>query len=239
LIADVKPLIVILGPTGSGKSDLSLALATECGGEIVSCDSIQVYKGLDVGSAKVPPGERQGIRHHLIDILSVDETITAGEYSRLAREAIAQITSRHRLPIVVGGTGLYLRALLDGLSPAPPRDPLLRARLERLADKSPRLLHRFLRIHDPVSARRIHPNDIRKLIRAVELTKLACRPASATQAIPRQPLTGFRVLKLGLAPDREELYRKLNKRAAWMFSNGLLEETRRLLSMQAEGGLNR
>lgn len=228
----MKPLIVVLGPTGSGKSDLSLAIAAECGGEVVSCDSVQVYKGLDVGSAKVPPAERQGIPHHLIDILSVGETISAGEYSRLAREAVTHISSRDRLPIVTGGTGLYLRALLEGLSPAPPRDPQLRARLRELAERRPLLLHRFLRIHDPVSSRRIHPNDIQKLIRAVELSKLACRPASATQAIPRRPLTGFRVLKFGLDPNRKDLYEKLNGRATWMFSNGLLEETRRVLSVR-------
>ena len=224
-----SPLVVIVGPTGSGKSSLGITLAERFSGEIVNCDSVQVYRGLDIGSAKVPPTERRGIPHHLLDIACPQENVTAGSYARLARKALEDITSRGRLPIIVGGTGLYLRALLDGLSPAPQRDEPLRVRLQFIAERRPGYLHRLLERHDREAAGRIHSNDHQKLIRAVELMVLAGQPASATQGAPRNGLHGFRTLKLALSPDRGPLRDQLNARAAHMFESGLVDETRRLL----------
>ncbi len=220
-VNDAFPLLAVVGPTGAGKSALALRLAAEFGGEIVNCDSVQVYKELDIGSAKTPPGERLGIPHHLLDLIPPDGELTAGDYSRLAGEVLLEIRARGRLPVIVGGTGFYLRALLHGLSPAPIRNPPLRDRLAALALRRPAALHRFLRLRDPSAAARIHPNDHQKLIRAIEL--------AGQITGPRQELAGFRALKIGLNPDRAELYAKLNQRAAWMFENGLLAETAALL----------
>ncbi len=231
---DLLPLLVVLGATGSGKSGLSVALAKRFDGEIINCDSVQVYRGLDIGSAKLSREERAGVPHHLIDIADPGENFTAGTYSRLARKAISEIGERGRRPIVVGGTGLYLRALLDGLSPAPQRDEKLRARLTAIAGKRPGYLHRILRRRDPPAAQRIHANDQQKLIRAIELLFLAGQTVTATQNFARHRLGGVRPLKIGLLPDRNLLYRRLNERSAAMFANGLLEETRTLL----EGGVN-
>lgn len=219
----------MLGPTGSGKSDLALSLAEHLEGEIVNCDSVQVYRGLEIGSVKVPAERRRGIRHHLLDLIEADAELSAGEYSRLARQALDEIRNRKRIPIVAGGTGFYLRALLNGLSPAPGRNEALRGRLAVRERRRPGALHRFLRIKDPSSAARIHRNDRQKLIRAIELTAIAGRPASETQSQPREALCGFVVLKLGLKPERTELYRKLDERSEAIFRSGLLEETRGLL----------
>lgn len=217
------PIIAVVGPTGTGKSDLAIHLARSLGGEILNCDSVQVYCGLDIGSAKTPPAARGGVPHHLIDVMSPDAELTAGEYARRARAVLQDLRTRAVLPVLAGGTGFYLRALLEGLSPAPGRDQELRTRLGVLARRRPLALHRFLRRRDPSAAVRIHPNDHQKLIRAIEIAALA------PQTLPRQPLTGFRVLKLALDPGRPALYERLNLRCAAMFSNGLLEETRRLL----------
>jgi tRNA dimethylallyltransferase len=212
-----------------GKSELGIYLARELSGDIVGCDSVQVYSGVDIGSAKVPPGQRQGIAHHLLDVAAPTEKVTAGEYSRLARTAIADISQRGRLAILVGGTGLYLKALLEGLSPAPPRDEEFRTRLRHAAQRRPEVFVRYLRRFDPEAASRIHPNDRQKLTRAVELCHVSGRPASVVQRTSRDALTGFRILKLGLNPERSLLYEKLNARTQWMFSNGLLEETDSLM----------
>lgn len=221
--------MVILGPTGAGKSELGLVLAEAFGGEIIGCDSIQVYRGLDIGSAKISPSRRRGIRHHLIDVIELDEQLTAGAYSRLAREAVQAVQSLSRLPIVVGGTGFYLRALLDGLSPAPERDENLRRRLTRLARERRGVLDRFLRKHDPSAAARIHPNDHQKLIRAIEMIWLTGQPATEIQSLSRDSIRGVETLKIGLNPDRSELYRRLDQRSAGMFHGGLLTETQALL----------
>jgi len=225
-----SPLLVVLGPTGAGKSGLGLALAERFDGEIVNCDSVQVYRGLDIGSAKVPPASRRGVPHHLIDIADPQEDVTAGAYSRLARQALHAIRNKGRIPVVVGGTGLYLRALLDGLSPAPQRNQELRARLQGMVGRHPESLRRFLKRYDPHAAVRIHANDHQKLIRAVELTLLGGQPATAIQSIPRTPLNGFRVLKIGLSPERQALYRHIEARAAGMFEEGLVDEARTLLN---------
>lgn len=228
-----SPLIVIVGPTGSGKSALALALAEALRGEIVNYDSVQLYRGLDIGSAKLPAAARRGIPHHLIDIADFHTDLTAGTYADLARPVLAGIASRDRVPILVGGTGFYLRALLDGLSPAPARDAQIRTRLTALRDRRPATLHRFLRRFDPVAAGRIHPNDHQKLIRAIELTVVARQPASVTQNHPRQPLQGFSVRKIGLSPDRPLLYAHLDARTECMFHTGLLDETSALLATGA------
>jgi tRNA dimethylallyltransferase len=218
-----------VGPTGSGKSALGLELALAVSGEIVNCDSVQVYQGFAIGSAKTPEVERRGIPHHVIDIIPPEEELSAGAYSQLSRDAIRMIQSRGRVPIIVGGTGLYLRALIDGLSPAPVRSKELRSRLEVMNERNPATLHRYLRRFDREAAHRIHPNDLQKLIRAVELIHLARQPTTVTQRVPRQPLSGSRVLKIGLTPERGRLYERINDRTRWMFTHGLIEETRSLL----------
>lgn len=225
-----SPLLVVLGPTGAGKSELAITLAQSFSGEIISCDSIQVYRGLDIGSAKIAPAERHGIPHHLVDVMDLTQELTAGAYSRLAAKAIRDVQSRQHVPILTGGTGFYLRALLVGLSPAPEADKTLRQRLHQCVARRPAVLHRFLHRFDPRAAARIHRNDHQKLIRAVELTLLARRPASHTQDQPRHVLTDSNVLKIGLAPSRQRLYERLNQRCTKMFENGLLDEVRSLLA---------
>jgi tRNA dimethylallyltransferase len=229
-IATPANLLVILGPTGSGKSHLGLKLAEEFGGEIVNCDSVQVYRQLDAGSAKTPVAERRNIPHHLIDVAGIDEHFTAGDYQGLAREALASIHIRGKLPIVVGGTGFYLRALLKGLSAAPQRDQTLRDRLNKIASKRPQALHRLVAANDPLAAARIHPNDRQKLIRALEMIVLSGEAASALQERPRDGLTGVRTVKLGLNPARSVLNERLNQRCISMFEDGLIEETASLLT---------
>ena len=223
-------MIAVVGPTGSGKSSLGLALARHLGGEIVNCDSVQVYRQLDIGSAKLPEAEREGIQHHLLDVVALTSQLTAGSYARLARAAILDIHARRKLPIIVGGTGLYLRALFQGLSPAPGRDARLRARLESSENRHSGVLHRLLRRVDLISASRIHPNDVPKLIRAIEISSLAQQPASVALDAPRDGFADVRLLQIGLRPDRQELRERLNIRVQQMFQAGLLEETRNLLS---------
>lgn len=225
----MHPVIAIVGPTGSGKSELGLCIARQFQASLINCDSVQVYTGLDIGSAKTPVADRLGIPHHLVDVVDPVQELTAGGYARLARAALRQIQQDQRLPLIVGGTGLYLRAFLDGLSPAPQRNEDLRHRLRAKDAAHPCLMHRFLRLHDPAAAARIHPNDHQKLIRAVELIILGKQPATATQSQARDALPGIGVLKLGLNPDRPALYQRLNRRAAAMFAAGLLPETARLL----------
>lgn len=226
----LHPLIVVAGPTGSGKSDAALRIAETFDGEIVNADSIQLYRGFDAGSAKVPLAERRGIRHHLIDIIDPHEVCTAGDYSRQARAAIAEITSREKLPIVAGGTGFYVRALLEGLFAGPERNDELRAQLALREDRRGGFLHRALRRYDSAAAQRIHRNDRNKLVRALEVCLLEKRPMTQMFAGGRDPLTGYFTLKLGLSPSREDLYRKLDARSEQMLGGGLVDEIRRLLA---------
>ena len=225
-----EPLaVLLLGPTGSGKTALSLALGQRFGGEIVSCDSVAVYRGMDLGTAKPTTEERARLPHHLIDVAEPDQPFTAGEYSRQARAALRAIASRGSLPIVTGGTGLYLRALIDGLFAGPQRQHELRARLEESRKRHAEgWLHRLLVHLDPASAKRIHANDRPKLIRAIEVCLTERKPMSLMLA--RNPLTGFRLLRIGLNPPRQALYERLNQRAVAMFAAGLIEETRGLLA---------
>jgi tRNA dimethylallyltransferase len=224
------PLIVIAGPTASGKTALALELAERFNGEIVSCDSVAVYRGMEIGTAKPTLDERARVPHHLIDVFTPDEPCTAGDYSRLAREALRGIAERGKLPIVAGGTGLYLRALIDGLSPAPKRREPLRAKLRvRAEQRGAAYLHRILARLDKAAAEMIHANDTPKVIRAIEIT-MAGRDAMTHQwRQPRDPLTGYRILRLGLNPPRAALYARINRRAAEMFSSGLVEETTQLV----------
>ena len=178
-------LPVILGPTGSGKSELGIRIAQELKGEIVNCDSVQIYRRFQIGTAKVPESERRGIPHHLIDLVEPGELFTAGDYARAGRTVLAEIAGRGRIPVVVGGTGFYLRALLEGLSPGPPRQDALRARLQRREQKRAGSLHRILTRLDPAAAERIHRNDLNKTLRALEVRLLAGRPI--TEVVRRRP----------------------------------------------------
>lgn len=224
-------LVVILGPTASGKTALSLSLAERFGGEIVNCDSVAMYREFEIGTAKPSAEERTRAPHHLFDMVNATEYMTAGEYARLARKTLNDIRERGRLPIVVGGTGLYLRALLDGLFPGPQRSEELRTRLrERAAQKGPGYLHRILQHMDRSAAEQIHPNDTPKLVRAIEVCLAAQQKMTALWEQGREPLRGFSVLRIGLNPDRAALYDRINQRAKRMFEIGLVEETAGLLS---------
>ena len=231
----LQPLIAVVGPTASGKSALALDLAEAFSGEIVSCDSVAIYRGMDIGSAKPSIAEQTRVPHHCLDLLDPDQPTTAGDFARAAREALARITAGGKLPIVAGGTGLYLRALLQGLAPSPPRDEALRARLRAFAARRGGLaLHRLLRRCDPVAATSIHPNDTPKLVRSLEVAMLARQPQTAQWAAGRDPLEGYSVLQIGLNPPRQELYERINVRAATMFTRGLIEETAEIFERYGE-----
>ena len=224
-------LVVILGPTASGKSALAISLAERLSGEIVSCDSVTVYRDFEIGTAKPSREDRARIPHHLIDVVEPDRAFTAGEYARQARAALSEIVQRGHLPIVVGGTGLYLRALLEGLFPGPQRSDELRDRLRaRASERGPEHLHTLLRRLDPAAALKIHPNDVPKLIRAIEVCLTSRGPMSELwQQRGRDPLRGFRILRVGLNPPREKLYERINQRAVKMFDHGMIAETQSLL----------
>jgi tRNA dimethylallyltransferase len=226
-------LATVVGPTGSGKSALALCLAQQFGGEIVNCDSLQLYRGFDVGTAKTPPADRRGIPHHLFDVLTPQESYSAGEYAREARKVVAEIAGRGQLPIVVGGTGFYLRALLEGLPALPGRDERLRQRLQDRERLRPGSLHRLLTRLEPGAAARIHARDVQKTMRALEvrlLTQRALPPPAEARA-----LEGYSVIKLGLDPDRAALQQRLEKRTRIMFQTGLIQEIQSLLAGGATG----
>ena len=229
--ANNHPLIAIVGPTASGKSELGLFLAERFGGEIVNYDSVQVFRHLDIGTAKPTPQERARVPHHMIDIREPTEVFTAGDYQREARLVLDQIRNRGKLPILVGGTGLYLRALIEGLFNGPARSIYWRNRLEMIAErKGIPHLHRVLQRLDRTAANRIAERDRPKIIRALEVrldTGKALTDHLAVQ--PRQPLTGFDVLLVGLNPPRHWLYRRIDERVLHMFRSGLIDEVRQLL----------
>ncbi len=229
--SSAEPLLVaIVGPTGSGKTALSLALAQHFGGEIVNCDSVALYRGFEIGTAKPGVEERARAPHHLLDILDPAAVFTAGDYAQAARRVVAEIAARERLPIVVGGTGLYLRAFLEGLFAGPKRSEELRERLREIArHKESPYLHRILVRLDPAAAGKIHPNDAPKLIRALEVCLESRQKMTELWQRGRDPLRGFRILRIGLDPDRAALYERINRRARRMFDAGLVEETERLV----------
>jgi tRNA dimethylallyltransferase len=230
-MSSLPRLIVILGPTASGKSELGIALAEKLGGEILVCDSTQVYRYFDIGTAKVPPAEQHGIRHHLVDLIEPLEVFTAGDYARRATSVLEDLRSRKVLPILTAGTGLYLRALVDGLAGAPTRSEELRSRLRERADlRGPDHLHRVLARLDPESAGRIARRDTQKIIRALEIRLLAGKPVDEIHRAGRAGLEGYEVIKIGLAPAREALYLKINQRVQTMIDLGWVEEVRKLIA---------
>jgi tRNA dimethylallyltransferase len=226
------PLIVLLGPTAVGKSHLALALAERVGGEILAADSLQVYRGLDIGTAKPDADERRRIPHHLLDLVEPDQSFTAADYARLARITIAEIRERGHVPILVGGTGLYVRALLRGLFEGPGEDtPLREALREEAARNGVSTLHRRLQTLDAEAAAAIHPHDLFRIVRALEVLALSGRPISALRVQARRhhtPVPGP-ILRFGLERDRQELYQRIEKRVEEMLARGFLEEVRRLL----------
>jgi tRNA dimethylallyltransferase len=230
LVSEVPLLLVLLGPTASGKTALSLALAEKLDGEIVSCDSVAVYRDFQIGTAKPSMADRALVPHHCVDIVSPERDYSAGDYQRDARAAIREITARGRLPMVTGGTGLYLRALLEGLFEGPRRSEPLRARLRCSATRhGTGWLSKLLGRLDPAAASRIHANDTPKLIRAIEVSLEARRPITEAWSAGAEPLAGYRVLRIGLAPERKALYARIDARAGAMFERGLVDETRRLM----------
>ena len=226
------PLIAIVGPTASGKSELALFLAEELSGEIVNYDSVQIFRYLNIGTAKPSPEERVRVPHHMIDIREPTEVFTAGDYQREARKVLHEIRNRKKIPILVGGTGLYLRALTEGLFNGPARSTYWRNRLEMIAERKGRTyLHRILQRLDPAAASRIAPGDRPKIIRALEVRLETGKALSEhLKKEPRRPLTGFETIFAGLNPPREELYRRIDDRVRRMFEAGLVNEVRDLLA---------
>jgi len=224
------PLVAIVGPTASGKSALGVHIAERFGGEVVACDSTQLYRGFDIGTAKPGLSERQGIPHHLIDVLAPTMAATAGGYRELALQTLEDLRRRERLPVFTVGTGLYLRALLEGLADVPQRSEILRERLRAsIEEHPPGHLHQLLKRLDPEAAGKIAPADEQKLIRAVEVCILARKPISEVHRTGRVPLEGWRVLKIGLMPPREKLNERIHARTDAMIKLGWLKEVQSLL----------
>jgi tRNA dimethylallyltransferase len=227
------PLVAVLGPTASGKSSLAIALAEKLGGEVIACDSTQVYRGFDIGTAKPSAAQRRDVPHHMMDLVSPADVFTAGEYRKHALEVLADLRRRHRLPIFTVGTGLYFRALLEGLADAPARSDRLRARLNATgAKRGGAHLHKILRRLDPAAAERISPNDRQKIVRAVEVCLLAGRPLTELHRAGRSGLQGYAALKIGLNPPRSALYERIERRVRLMLNQGWREE---VATLMAEG----
>lgn len=219
------PLVVIVGPTASGKSALAVRLALAFDGEVINFDSVQVYRGFGIGSSKLSREERCGVPHHLLDVAEPDARFTAGDYRREALKALDDLRGRRKLPVMTGGTGLYLRALLLGLFEGPTRSDELRRRLTALAARRGReFLHRMLARKDRETAARIHPRDTQKIIRALEVCLVGRRRFSDLLREGREGVKGFHPLKVGLSPPRAELVRRINARAEQMFADGITEE---------------
>lgn len=223
-----EPLIVIVGPTAVGKTATAVRLAVEFDGEIISADSRQVYRGMDIGTAKPTPEERARVPHHLIDVVDPDEEFHLARFQTLAYAAIDDILRRGKVPFLVGGTGQYVRAVVEGwqVPPVPP-DEALRQRLYTEAkQESPEALHRRLAAVDPEAAARIHPHNVRRIVRALEVYEATGRPISEWQRKRPPP---YRILQIGLTMPREELYRRIDARIERMVEEGLVEEVRRLV----------
>jgi tRNA dimethylallyltransferase len=225
------PLVAILGPTASGKSALAIHLAQQVNGEVIACDSTQLYRGFDIGTGKPTSAERQNIPHHLLDVLNLNEEATAGGYRERALTVLADLRKRKKFPILTVGTGLYLRALLEGLADLPLRSEELRARLRASTEKRGQPhLHRLLKRLDPQSAERIAPADTQKLLRAIEVCLLAQRPLTEVHSDGRNPLQGWQIIKIGLNPPRDELYARIHTRIDAMLAAGWQGEVTRLLA---------
>lgn len=224
-------VVAVVGATATGKSALGLSLAEALGGEIVSCDSTAVYRGFDIGTDKVPLSAQRGIAHHLVDVVEPREQYTAARYARHAAETIQAILTKGRTPIVVGGTGLYYRALTRGLFEGPGRDDALRARLTRRSQlRGDAWLHRMLRRVDPDSAVRIHPHDKKRLIRALEVFFLTGRSLTEHFADTRSPIAGVDLVTIALRISPEDTVRRATQRVEAQFARGLLQEVEGLLA---------
>ena len=224
-------LVFILGPTGSGKSAFALRLAEERGGEIISCDSMQVYRGFDIGTDKPSAEDRARVPHHLIDVADAGTQFHAADFAALALEAIAAVRERERIPLVVGGTGLYFKALEDGLFPGPGRDEAVRSALDAEAgERGPEVLWERLAVVDPAYAAKTGRRDRIRIVRALEVFTLTGRPISEHFKRTEGLLGDERPVKIGLDRPRADLYRRIEERVDRMFDRGLIEETRRLLA---------
>jgi tRNA dimethylallyltransferase len=224
-------LLAIVGPTATGKSALGIAMARRFDGEIVSCDSTAVYRGFDIGTDKVPIAEQRGIPHHMVDIVDPTEEYSAARYAREAAAVIRNITSRGKLPVLVGGTGLYYRALTRGMFEGPGRDEPLRRRLERVRSRrGPDSLHRWLAKVDPASAGRIQVPDVKRLVRALEVWIVTGRPLTEHFAATASPLADYEVTTVGLRIPEEQTAERVARRVAAQFEQGLLDEMRHLLA---------
>ena len=225
-----RPLVVLLGPTAVGKSRVAVLVAKHFGTEVLTADSRQVYRGMDIGTDKPTAEERQDVPHRLIDMVDPNETFNAGWYRRVAVVEIERLYGAGRLPFVVGGTGLYIRTLVRGLCPAPQADLQVRADLKKLRDERGRDgLYAELMCVDPETAARLHPNDESKVMRALEVYRLSGRPLSTVQAEHRFQETPFSTLLIGLERKKETLYRRIEERIDWQLTHGMVEETRSLL----------
>jgi tRNA dimethylallyltransferase len=224
-------LIVILGPTASGKSALGISLAERLGGEILVCDSTQVYRHFDIGTGKVPLAEQHGIPHHLVDVVEPQDVFTAGDYRRRALDALEDLRRRGKLPIITAGTGLYLRALLEGLADAPERSEELRERMrKKVKQHGPEHLHRVLARMDKEAASKIAPRDTQKIIRAIEIRQLAGKPVGEIYRGGRRGLEGYEITRIGLQPPRDALYARINARVESMIAAGWADEVRGLIA---------
>lgn len=231
-MSEFGPLIVVLGSTATGKSSLGITLARELAGEILSCDSTQIYRHFDIGTAKVPASDQQGVAHHLTDLVEPDEVFTAGEYRRRALSVLEDLRRRGKVPVITAGTGLYLRALLEGLAEAPARSEELRERLRQKAgERGAEYLHRILGRLDREAAARIAPRDTQKVIRAIEMRVLTGKAVGEIHGAGREPLQGYRIAKIGLLPDRTALYARIDARVRAMIAAGWTGEVRRLIEM--------
>jgi len=230
-VSSKRPLVAILGPTATGKSALALALAERFDGEIINCDSTAVYRGFDIGTDKIAPGDRRGIAHHLIDIADPTDEYTAAQFARDAAHVVRDIHARGRLPILAGGTGLYYRALTRGLFPGPGKDAALRRRLESIAERrGVAFLHRMLKRVDADSARRIQPRDVKRLVRALEVYFLTGRPLTAHFADTASPLPDVEVMAIALRLPAAATSERVTRRVDQQFARGLLDEIRTLLA---------
>jgi tRNA dimethylallyltransferase len=229
-MSSLPRLYVILGPTASGKSALGIKIAQKVHGEVLVCDSTQVYRRFDIGTGKVPLAEQQGIAHHLMDLVEPEAVFTAGEYRRCAVAALDNLRARGKTPVITAGTGLYLRALLEGLADSPARSEELRERMRQIvARRGPARLHQILTRLDPETSRRIEPADTQKIIRALELRLLAGKAVGEIHRSGREALQGYTIVKVGLAPQRPALYVRIHERIDQMITAGWIDEVRHLI----------